>query len=146
VIHPFQEDHAMPKPLSLDIRRRFQRYIEYGLSGRAAARRLLISAATASRLARKIRRGESLAPAHCGPKPGKGKLAPHHGFLIELVTQDPDITLYELRDALEAAEGLRVHHSAIAQALTRLGYTFKKRAWLPTSAASPASGAPAPTG
>ena len=136
----------MPKPLSLDLRRRFQRCIEDGLSGREAARRLLISASTASRLARKLRRGESLAPARCGPKPGKGKLAPHHGFLIELVTQDPDITLHELRDALEAAEGVRVHHSAIAQALARLGYTFKKRAWLRMSGANPASGALGRTG
>ena len=44
----------MPNPLSIDIRRKFQRYIEEGLSDREAARRLLISAATASRLGRKI--------------------------------------------------------------------------------------------
>ncbi len=43
------------------------------------------------------------------------------------MTQDPDITLHELRAALEAAEGVRVHHSAIDQALTQLGYTFKKK-------------------
>ena len=117
----------MPKPLSLDIRNRFRRYVEAGLSGREAARRLLISAATASRLARKIARGESLVPARCGPKRGNGKLAPHHDFLIELVTQDPDITLLELRDALEAAQEVRVHQSAIGYALDRLGYTFKKK-------------------
>ena len=62
------------------------------------------------------------------------------------MTQDPDITLHELRDALEAAEGVRVHHSAIAQALARLGYTFKKRAWLRMSGANPASGALGRTG
>ena len=32
----------MPAPLSLDIRRRFQRCIEDGLFGREAARRLMI--------------------------------------------------------------------------------------------------------
>ena len=136
----------MPKPLSLDIRHRFQRHIEAGLSGREAARRLLISAATASRLARKIARGESLVPARCGPKRGNGKLAPHRDFLIELVTQDPDITLHELRDALEAAHGMRVHQSAIGYALDRLGYTFKKRVSSRMSAARPAFAAPVATG
>lgn len=136
----------MPKPLSLDIRRRFQRYIEDGLSGREAARRLLISAATASRLGRKIAQGESLEPAPCGPKRGKGKLAPHHAFLAELIEQDPDITLCELRDALAAAHELCVHHSAIGYALDRLGYTFKKRASSRMSAASPTSGMPGTTG
>ena len=136
----------MPKPLSLDIRHRFRRYIKAGLSGREAARRLLVSAATASRLARKIARGESLEPARCGPKRGAGKLAPHHDFLIELVTQDPDITLHELRDALETAHGMRVHQSAIGYALDRLGYTFKKRVSSRRSAARPASGAPGVTG
>lgn len=136
----------MPKPLSLDIRQRFQSCIEEGHSGREAARRLLISAATASRLGRKIARGESLLPAACGPKRGKGKLAPYHDFLVELVSQDPDITLHELRDALEAAHGVCVHHSAIGYTLDRLGYTFKKRASLPMSAAKPASDMPDLTG
>jgi transposase len=136
----------MPKPLSLDIRHRFQRHIKAGLSGREAARRLLISAATASRLARKIARGESLVPARCGPKRGNGKLAPHHDFLIELVTQDPDITLQELRDALEAAHEVRVHQSAIGYALDRLGYTFKKRASSRMNTANPAFGMPETTG
>ena len=34
VIHPGQQDHAMPAQLSLDIRLRFQCGIEEGLSGR----------------------------------------------------------------------------------------------------------------
>lgn len=136
----------MPQPLSLDIRRRFQRCIEGGLSGREAARRLLISAATASRLGRKIARGGSLEPEPCGPKRGKGKLGPHHAFLVELIEQDPDITLCELRDALAAAHGLCVHHSAIGYALDRLDYTFKKRASSRMSAESPTFGMPDTTG
>jgi transposase len=146
VIHPVEEDRTMPQPLSVDLRRRFQAYLAEGLSGREAARRLRISAATASRLGRRIARGEPLEARPSGGSRGRGKLAPHEGFLIELVTQDPDITLYELRDALEAAEGLRVHHSAIDRALIRLGYAFKKRASLPMSAANPGSGERAKTG
>ena len=127
----------MPAPLSLDVRCRFQRLIEEGLSGRAAARRLLISAATGVRLAAKVRRGESLVPMKCGRPPGQGKLTAHRAFLLELVDQDPDITLYELRDALREAEGVRVHHSAIARLLRRLGFTYKKSRWSPPSAVAP---------
>ena len=32
-----------------------------------------------------------------GRPPGSGKLAAHVGFFRELVAQDPDITLFELR-------------------------------------------------
>lgn len=136
----------MPAPLSVDIRRRFQRLIEEGLSGRAAARRLLISAATGVRLAAKVRRGESLAPAACGRPAGHGKLAPYEAFLRELVEQDPDITLFELRDALAEAEDVRVHHSAIAKALKRLGFTYKKNRWWPPNGSTPRSVAHATSG
>ena len=137
----------MPAPLSLDLRRRFQRLIEEeGLSGREAARRLLVSAATGVRLAAKVRAGHSLEPKKCGAPPGRGKLGPYREFLRELVEQDPDITLFELRDALAEAEGIRVHHSAIAGALRRLGFTYKKSRWWPPSAAAPASSAPAASG
>ena len=136
----------MPAPLSMDIRRRFQRLIEGGLSGRAAARRLLISAATGVRLAAKVRRGESLVPKACGRPAGHGKLAPYEAFLRELVEQDPDITLFELRDALAEAEDVRVHHSAIAMALKRLGSTYKKNRWWPPNGTAPRSGAHATSG
>jgi transposase len=47
-------------------------------------------------------------------------------FLVELVEQDPDITLFELRDALADAEGVQVHHSSLGRALERVGFTYKK--------------------
>lgn len=136
----------MPAPLSLDLRRRFRFWIEEGLSGREAARRLRISAATGARLAQKVRCGQSLVPAKCGRPVGSGKLGAFQGFLVELVTQDPDITLCELRDALAEAEGVAVHHSAIARALARLGFSYKKNRWSRTRDGAPMSPAPAPTG
>jgi transposase len=102
----------MPKPLSADIRSRFRRLFDEGLSGREIGRRLMISAASASRLAQKIRRGVSLAPAPNRRKTGRGRLAPFHDFLIELIHQDPDITLRELTGALEHAHGVRASISA----------------------------------
>jgi transposase len=127
----------MPKPLSDDIRSRFRRLFDEGLSGREIGRRLMISAASASRLAQKIRQGASLAPAPNRRKSGRGRLAPFHDFLIELIHQDPDITLRELASALEHAHGVRASISGVDQVLTRLGYTYKKRASLPMSAGAP---------
>ena len=117
-------DHVSTFPSAL--RTRFQRYIEEGLSGRAAALRLRLSPATGARWARQVRTKGHAEPARQGPPRGKGKLAPHQAFLEELVAQDPDITLFELRDALAEAEGVQVHHSSIANLLSRLGFTYKK--------------------
>ena len=128
----------MANPLSVDIRERFRRLFEDGLSGREAARRLMISATTASRLARRLKGGAGLQPMPNSRKSGRGKLAPYHDFLIELVGQDPDITLAELRGALEHAHGVRASISGVDQALRRLGYTFKKRASSRMNAAPPA--------
>jgi transposase len=101
----------------------FQHYIEEGLSGRAAARRLRLSPATGARWARAIRTCGHADPGPQGRPRGRGKLAPYQGFFEELVAQDPDMTLHELRDALATAEGIEVHHSSIAALLSRLGFT-----------------------
>ncbi len=127
----------MSAPLPDALRVRFQKYIEEGLSGRAVALRLKVSAATGARWARQIRTKGHAKPAPQGPPRGRGKLAPHQAFLEELIAQDPDITLFELRDALVEAEGVQVHHSSIANLLFRLGFTYKKSRWLPPSVAAP---------
>ena len=57
----------MLNPLSADICRRFRRLFLESFSGREIGRRLMISAASASRLAQKIRQGASLAPAQNRP-------------------------------------------------------------------------------
>jgi len=119
----------MSAPLPAALRARFQKLIEEGLSGRAAALRLKLSPATGARWARQVSTRGDAGPAPQGPPRGKGKLAPHQAFLAELVAQDPDITLFDLldlRDALADAEGVQVHHSSIANLLSRLGFTYEK--------------------
>ncbi len=127
----------MSAPLPSALRTRFQKYIEEGLTGRAAALRLRLSPATGARWAHQVRTKGNVEPARQGPPRGRGKLAPYRVFLEELIAQDPDITLFELRDALADAEAVRVHHSSIAKLLSRLGFTYKKSRWLPPNAAVP---------
>lgn len=127
----------MSAPLPSALRARFQKLIEEGLSGRAAALRLKLSPATGARWRRQVHLTGQVDPAPQGRPRGTGKLAPHEAFFMELIAQDPDITLFELRDALADATGLQVQHSAIGHLLKRLGFTHKKSHWRPPSAAAP---------
>ena len=126
----------MPNPLSPDIRARFQVLFNQGLTGREIGRRLMISAASASRLGQRLRQGLSIAPAPNPRNTGHGRLVPFQDFLVEMVQQDPDITLKELQGALVDAHGVQASLSGIDQVLKRLGYTYKKRALLRMSASA----------
>jgi hypothetical protein len=75
----------MSSALSSELRTRFREYIEEGLSGRAAAARLKLSAATGVRWQRKWRETGAISPDVQGRPPGHGKLAAHQGLLEELV-------------------------------------------------------------
>lgn len=124
----------MSAALPSALRARFREYIEEGFSGRAAAARLKLSAATGVRWQRKLRETGSVAPDVQGCPPGHGKLAAHQAFLEELVAQDGDITLPELAGALDAATGVVAHSASIGRFLRKLGYTYKKSHWSRPSA------------
>jgi len=124
----------MSAALPSALRARFQEYIEEGLSGRAAAARLKVSAATGVRWQRKLRETGSVDPQVQGRPRGHGKLADHQAFLEELVAQDGDITLPELAQALEAATGVVAHSASIGRVLSKLEYTYKKSHWSPPNA------------
>lgn len=83
----------------------------------------MIFAASASRFAQKLKQGLGLTPGDNPRNTGYGWLAPYHDFLVELIHQDPDITLKELQGALADAHGVTASVSGIDQALKRLGYT-----------------------
>ncbi len=105
----------MPVLLPKELRDRFARLIGEGLSGREASRRLHVSAATGARWRQQIHASGAAPIARMGRPPGSGKLAPHISFFRELVAQDPDITLFELRDALVGAETPGSCKSALRQ-------------------------------
>jgi|TARA_B110000211_G_scaffold162274_1_gene183437 transposase len=121
----------MPAALPMALRARFQEYVGEGLSGRAAAARLKLSAATGVRWLRRLREQGNITPDTQGRPKGHGKLAPYRAFLEELVAQDGDITLPELAGALKAATGIVAHSASIGRFLSKLGYTYKKSHWLP---------------
>ncbi len=120
----------MSAPLPSALRARFSEYIAEGLSGRAAAARLKLSAATGLRWQRQSRETGAIDPEPQGRPRGHGKPAPHRTLLEELVARDGDITLPELAGALEAATGVVAHAASIGRFLRKLGYTYKEGHWL----------------
>lgn len=116
----------MASTLSMDVRRRFARLIEGGMSGRGAAARLMLSPATGTRLARKVRAGEGVEPARRGRPPGAGKLDAHRDALSEMVEANEDITMPELAAALEAATGVQAAPASLSRALRRWRFRVKK--------------------
>lgn len=118
----------MSAPLPVALRSRFQNLIEEGLSGRAAALRLQLSPATGARWGLAIRRTGHANAALQGRPRGKGKLAPHRSFLVELIKQDGDLSMPELAGALLDATGVQAHPDAIGRFLRKLGFTYKKDA------------------
>ena len=93
----------MSNALSMDLRGRFRKLMEGGKCAAAAGRSLLLSRATAARWGKKVRDGEPLEPLRSGPRKGSGWLESFLPFFLELIAQDPDITLAELQAALLAA-------------------------------------------
>lgn len=75
----------MSAPLPEALRARFQKLIEEGLSGRAAALRLKLSPANGARWGLAIRRTGQARAVPQGQPRGRGKLDPHRVFLIELI-------------------------------------------------------------
>ena len=121
----------MSAPLPEAFRARFQKLIEEGLSGRAAALRLKVSAAPCARWSLAIRQRGAATPAPQGRPKGKGKLDPHRKFLFEVIEQDGDILMPELGTALLDATGVQAHPDAIGRFLRKPVFTYKKRRWSP---------------
>ena len=116
----------MTTTLPRALRARFDECIMEGLSGRSAAARLKLLAATGVRWLRRLREQRDTSPDHQGRPKGYGKLAPHCAFLEDLVTQDGGITLPELAETLKAATGVVAHSASIGRFVSKLGYTYQK--------------------
>jgi transposase len=136
----------MGRAYSLDLRERISGFVARGHSRHAAARRFGVSPSTAVRIAAQVKERGTLEPRRIGRPPGKGKLAPYVGFLVEIVEAVPDITLRELAEALEAEHGVTAHPSSISRVLTKAGVTYKKSRSRPRSAPGPRSAPSAPIG
>ena len=125
----------MSAPLPNALRARFQRLIEEGLSGRAAALRLKLSPATGARWGLAIRCTGQARAAPQGRPRGKGKLDPHAAFSRRSSRRMATSRCLNWLCCFADATGVQAHPDAIGRFLRKLGYTYKKRHWSPPSAA-----------
>ena len=115
----------MPKPYSDDLRARVVEEIEGGATFEDAAERCGVSLSSVVRFLRLERETGSVSPAKFGGYKGYA-LAAHEGRVRQLVAEQPDITLAELRAKL-AKEKVMVGQSSIFRFLHHVGLTFKKK-------------------
>ena len=124
------------RTLSLDLRERILASYDYGDGTREQiATRYRVSLGMVKKLLQQRRRTGDIAPRHhrSGRKPLI--VAAHHRQMRTLLSKKPDLTLKELRAALE----LECSLPAIHYALVVLGLTYKKRHSAPANRTGPTS-------
>jgi len=115
----------MPAPYSQDLRERVIGFMALGGSARAAATRFEISISSAIRWAQRWR-----AEGHARPRAMGGdrrsRLSEHGARVLQLVAQQPDLTLREIRSALAVSCGITVGLSTVHRFLGAHNLTLKK--------------------
>lgn len=116
----------MPAPYSQDLRERVIGFMALGGSARSAATRFEVSISSALRWAQRWR-----AEGHARPRAMGGdrrsRLGEHSARVLQLVAQQPDLTLQEIRSALAASQGITVGLSTVHRFLGAHHLTLKKR-------------------
>jgi transposase len=115
----------MAKGYSRDLRERAVSMVEEGESRREAARLLNLAPSTAVRWLDRWNRTGSVEA-----KPGTGHsrspLKAHQQWLLDLVANEPDLTLEEIRDRLRRKKKLAAATSSVWRFYDRHAITFKK--------------------
>lgn len=126
----------MSKALSVDLRTRVLAAISGGLSGRQAALRFGVSAASASRWRNLERATGDARPKVQGGDRRSGQTEAHAGEILRLYEAQPDISIQELRAALAGA-GIVVGYGGLWRFFNRHRITVKKRRRTRPSKAAP---------
>jgi transposase len=110
----------MAAPYSQDLRDRVLAAYDRGMTTKKIAEVFAVSPAWARSIKQRRRETGRTTPLPMG---GATVIKIDRARLAELVREQPDATLKELRDRL----GIRCAESAICMALKKLGFSFKKR-------------------
>jgi transposase len=116
----------MPKVLSQDLRERVVAAVEGGMSCRGAAERFGVSAASAIRWRQLVLRHGTPAAKPQGGDRRAWKIDDHAGLILEVIGEQPDMTLDELRTLL-AGRGISTTVPTLWRFFARSGITRKKR-------------------
>jgi transposase len=120
------------RPYSQDLRDRFGRLLDRGMSARGAARHLEVSESVGVKWAQRRRTTGSLVPGKMGGHL-RPKLEPERDWLLDLVGREKDLTLHAILARLSDERSVVVSCDALWRFLGSLGITFKKRRSTPRS-------------
>ena len=129
---------GMSKALPVDLRVRVLAAVAAGLSHRQVGERFGVSAASVSRW-RKLERDHGDArPGPLGGDRRSHELERHAARILSIIADKRDITLAEIKAALEA-EGVRTSIGGLWRFLDRHRITLKKSRRMPRSRTAPTS-------
>jgi len=120
----------MPKPYSLDLRERVVEAVEAGASRREVAEQYRLSPSV---VVLWMQRWEATGSVEA--KPIGGSISPleeHAEFLLDLVAEQPDLTLDEIVAAMAKA-GIASSRTAVWRFYERHEVSFKKKRYTPAS-------------
>ena len=126
------------KAYSLDLRTKILDAVDGGMGKAAAARLFGVSRSTIKRYVALRRDTGGLGPR---PRPGKeARLGrAYDPALWAQLDAHPDATLEEHCLLWEGGQGMRVSAATMSRAISRLGWTRKKRRWVPPSGTTSAA-------
>jgi transposase len=128
----------MSKALSLDLRVRVLNAIAGGMSCRQAAERFGVSASSAIRWHSLEQSIGDARPKALGGDRRSGRIESHAALILALVDETPDMTLQELKAALED-QGVSAGYGTLWRFFNRHGLTRKKRRRTPANKIGPMS-------
>lgn len=111
---------------STDLRVRVIRFVERGDAARAAARQFEIGDSTAIRWVKRWRETGSVAAKPLGGR-SRSPLEAHRDWLLELVRQEPDLTLEEIQLRLLHEREQKSGIGSVWRFFDRHGISFKKK-------------------
>ena len=111
---------------SNDLRVRVIEVVEGGAAARAAARQFVIGDSTAIRWAKRWRETGSFE-AKTNKGRSRSPLRKHEEWLLELVKQEPDLTLEEIQRSLLAEHHHKAGLGSVWRFFDRHGISFKKK-------------------
>jgi transposase len=115
----------MPRAYSSDLRERVVAAADRGLSASAVARIFGVSLSTAIRWTRRVRDTGSVAAKPCGGDT-RSKLTDQANWLMELIGQQPDLTLAEIQQRLRADKAVVVGYGTVWRFFANRKVSFKK--------------------
>jgi transposase len=128
------------KAYSPDLREKVLRAVDQGKSRREIANVFGVSLATLKRYLKQRRETGNVLPKPIPGRPSK-KFAPLEAGLVAQLKAHSDATLEDHCRLWEQTHGMRVSTSTMSRAIRRVGWTRKKKRWVPANATkAPAAG------